>query len=97
MRRQSSIKPLGAALDALAKDLGIEQKLTEYRAITEWADIVGEHIARETTATRISKGVLVVRVRTSTWRNELTLRKKEIIKRVNAALGAEVVKEIRFQ
>jgi predicted nucleic acid-binding Zn ribbon protein len=97
MRRQSSTKSLSAALDGLVRDIGIEQKLTEYRAITEWGEIVGEHIARQTTPTRISKGVLVVRVRTSTWRNELTLRKKEITKKINDALGADVVKEIRFQ
>ncbi len=97
MRKQSSIKPLGLELQRLVQDIGIEKKLNEYRAVTEWETIVGEHIARESSAARISQGVLVVRVRTSTWRNELTLRKKEIIKKINETLGGEIVKEIRFQ
>lgn len=97
MRKQSSIKPLGLEIQRLVQDIGIEKKLNEYRAVTEWEAIVGEHIARESSAVRISQGVLVVRVRTSTWRNELTLRKKEIMQKINDTLGGKIVKEIRFQ
>ncbi len=50
-----------------------------------------------TTATRILQGVLFVHVKTSTWRNELTLRKKEIIDKLNIVIGINVVKDIKFQ
>jgi predicted nucleic acid-binding Zn ribbon protein len=49
-----------------------------------------------TVATRISKGILFVRVKTSAWRNELSMRKEEIIRRINAALGEEIVTDIKF-
>jgi predicted nucleic acid-binding Zn ribbon protein len=98
MRRSTpSAKPLGDALDELVGKLGIKKKLLEYEAVLRWEEIVGEKIARATTATRISRGVLFVSVRTSAWRNELTMRKKEIMLKINSTLGQQVVLDIKFQ
>jgi predicted nucleic acid-binding Zn ribbon protein len=77
--------------------LGIQKKLQEYNAVVFWENVVGERIAQMTTATRILQGVLFVHVKTSTWRNELTLRKKEIIDKLNIVIGIDVVKDIKFQ
>jgi predicted nucleic acid-binding Zn ribbon protein len=84
-------------MDELVKSLGIQKKLQEYEAVLYWEKAVGERIAKMTTATRIMQGVLFVHVKTSTWRNELTLRKKEIIDKLNLIVGLEVVKDIKFQ
>ncbi len=96
-RPTSSPKSLGEALEELVGTLGIKTKLQEYEAVVQWPQIVGERIAQEAAATRIAKGVLFVKVRSGVWRNELTLRKKEIMNRINATLGGEVVKDIKFQ
>jgi predicted nucleic acid-binding Zn ribbon protein len=95
--RKSSSKSLDSALNDVIGSLGIEKKLREYRAVTEWDAVVGSHIAKESTPMKIIKGVLVVRVRRSTWRNELLMRKPEIIQKLNDALGEGTVKDIRFQ
>jgi predicted nucleic acid-binding Zn ribbon protein len=93
---QTSIKPIGSALDELVKGLGIQKKLQEYDAVVYWESVVGERIAQMTTATRILQGVLFVHVKTSTWRNELTFRKKEIIDKLNVVIGIDIVKDIKF-
>ena len=95
--RPSSIKQLGAVMDELMGGLGIKKKIDEYQAVVQWAKIVGDHIAKFSEATRIKQGVLFVRVNVSTWRNELQLRKPEIIRKLNNALGDELVKDIKFQ
>jgi predicted nucleic acid-binding Zn ribbon protein len=77
--------------------LGIQKKLHEYDAVIYWENVVGERIAQMTTATRILQGVLFVHVKSSTWRNELTLRKKEIIGKLNIFIGVDAVKDIKFQ
>lgn len=92
-----SVKPIGSAIEELVEGLGIKNKLQEYNAVVYWENVVGERIAQMTTAARIIKGVLFVNVKTSTWRNELTLRKKEIIDKLNKAIGIETVKDIKFQ
>jgi predicted nucleic acid-binding Zn ribbon protein len=40
--------------------------------------------------------VLSVQVSNSTWRYELTMRKQEMISKLNTLLGEEVVKDVRF-
>jgi predicted nucleic acid-binding Zn ribbon protein len=93
----TSIKTIGSAISELVNGLGIEKKLQEYDAVVYWENAVGERIAQMTTATRILQGVLFVHVKTSTWRNELTLRKKEIIDKLNILIGIDIVKDIKFQ
>ncbi len=92
-----NVQSVGDILQKLVGELGIEQPLREYEAITKWEQCVGTRIAEISEPVKITKGVLIVRVRTSTWRNELTLRKKEIIAKLNNQLGSTIVQDIRFQ
>ncbi len=95
-RPSSPFRDVGSSIRELVNDLGIGRKIAEYEAVLQWESVVGEHIARAAEAVKIVKGVLVVKVRSSTWRNELSLRKKEIIGSLNKALGEDIVKDIRF-
>lgn len=98
MRKHSAshTKPLHDALGDLVRSLGIDRKLREYEAVTRWEEIVGDAIARVSKAAGIEKGVLIVRVNNGPWRNELSLMKESIIRKINAALGEAIVRDIRF-
>lgn len=96
-RSPSTAIPLGSALHELIGGLGIGDKLRQYDAVNRWEEIVGPAIARVAVAERITGGVLFVRVSASTWRNELVLRKKEIVEALNVALGEPIVRDIKFQ
>lgn len=95
-RQHSSVKSLGDALRELIDQLGIKSKIDEYEAVVQWSVIVGEQISKVTTATKIQKGVLIVKVSNGPWRNELLLRKEEIKKKLNTELGQDSVKDIKF-
>jgi predicted nucleic acid-binding Zn ribbon protein len=95
--QQKSIKSIDTALNELVDNLGIKQKLKELDAVVYWDSIVGKQISSMTTATHIIKGILFVSVKTSTWRNELTLRKREIVYKINSYIGNEIVKDIKFR
>jgi len=90
-------QPISGALEQFAKDLGISRPLGQYSVLTSWEEIVGEQIARVTRAERIEDGVLLVRVATAPWRAELSLRRGEILEKVNAVAGKGIVREIRFR
>ena len=96
-RPASRIKSIGEALDELIESLGIQQKLREQIALERWDQAVGVRIAQVAKPTRITKGTLFVSVKSSAWRNELSLRKTEILGKLNEALEEEVVKDIKFQ
>ncbi|OGD86064.1 hypothetical protein A2Z23_01320 [Candidatus Curtissbacteria bacterium RBG_16_39_7] len=47
------------------------------------------------TPKKFSAGVLVIRVPSSVWGQELKLKKEEVLKKLNKNLGGQIVKEIR--
>ena len=94
---KSQPKAVGTAIRDLARHLGLEKNLEDYQVITSWADVVGEQIARVTQAQRMENGVLFVGVSTAPWRAELSMKRVEIMQKINAMLGKNVVKEIRFR
>jgi len=96
-RKAGRATALSDALDDLIANLGIGKKLHEQDVFEVWATVVGERIAKVTSPARIVKGVLLVNVKTGPWRNELAMRKKEIIDRLNESLGENIVRDIKFQ
>lgn len=88
---------VGDALKRLTVSLGIAPKLRELRVLELWSEVVGEQIARVTEAERVEQGTLYVAVRSAPWRAELTMCRLELIERLNAAVGATVITEIRFR
>ncbi len=90
-------KSLGDAIDELIARLGIKKKLHEQDVFVVWDEAVGARIAKVATPSHMLRGVLIVGVKTGVWRNELSMRKQEIVSRINELLGGDVVKDIKFQ
>lgn len=87
---------LGNSLTMLLKKMGIERKVKEYQAFTEWPEIVGEKISKVTKPERIADEVLFVKVKNSAWRNELIFMKTEILKNIDKTVGSGIIKDIKF-
>jgi predicted nucleic acid-binding Zn ribbon protein len=96
-RPASRIKSLGDALDELVESLGIRKKLREQEIYSLWDEAVGERIAQVAKPLRMVRGTLFVSVKTGAWRNELSMRKQEIVGRLNRVLAEEIVRDIKFQ
>ncbi|MFN0157781.1 MAG: DUF721 domain-containing protein [Bacteroidota bacterium] len=88
---------MASVISELTNDFGIDRTLDRYSVVTGWQTLVGEQIARVTTAQRMENGVLYVGVNTAPWRAELTMRRREIIDKINTTLGKKVVHDIRFR
>ncbi len=86
-----------AALNDFTSSLGITKKLREYNVVTSWEELVGEQIAKVAKPQRVENGVLFVSVASAPWRAELTMRRREIVERINAVIGKKVVQDIRFR
>lgn len=95
--RGSTPRLIGSGMTSIIEELGIGLKIRQHEILQAWPGIVGEQIARVTTATALSDGKLFVSVTRSTWRNELIFLKKELIERINAAMNTEIVKDIIFR
>lgn len=85
---------LGSIIQQWLRDNGYEEKFRENSVPDYWVDIVGEAVARQTRVERIDRGTMFISVSSAVWRNELMMRREEIISKVNQRFGAQVVKEI---
>lgn len=77
--------------------MGITRKLREYNIVTSWDDIVGAQIGRVAKPQRIERGVLFVGVSSAPWRAELSMRRREIIQKINDSIGKKIILDIRFR
>ncbi len=73
-------------------------KNTKRQRYTFWKNVVGEKIAEIAVPSYKKNGVLIVKVRDSVWRFELTRRKDELLQSVNVTLPEnKKLKDIIFK
>jgi len=64
---------------------GIEDRVLQAGVLAEWPELVGDRIAGAAVAETVrDDGILVVKVRSAAWAQELQLMTPQIIARVNA-------------
>ena len=89
-------RTLGNLLAKVVQDLHLGRRLAEQRACELWPRVVGKHVSKNTKVCSIDRGKLFVWVRTAVWQNEISLRRAEIIRKLNKAVGEHVVEDILF-
>lgn len=89
--------PLEGMLGEALRRLGLEQGVKARRSLTLWERVAGETIAKATRAGDIRNGTLYVYTRSSAWSQELSMLRETLLERLNAELGDDVVKDLRFQ
>ena len=92
----NQFKSLDSILKKLMRDIGIDQKIEQSRAIIIWPKIVGKRIAEVSKPEKVVNGILFVRVKSAVWRSELVFMKYKILNKLEKELGKNVVNDIRF-
>ncbi|HSJ24504.1 MAG TPA: DUF721 domain-containing protein [Longimicrobiales bacterium] len=87
---------LGDALQEYLRDSGLEERIEEANVVPEWEERVGAAIAAVTVPVRVSRGTLLVAVRTSGWLMELRLMERDILQRINDGRDRGRIQRIRF-
>ncbi len=90
-------KAIRSVVEQVIKELQLSRTLLQYKVLEEWGTLVGDRIAQVTTVERVVDGKLVVKVKSSVWRNELTFMKGEIITRINGRFNEEIITDIIFK
>jgi len=83
-------------LDTYLRKSGLAKGIAQQQALNLWPEVVGSSIARNTKPEKVEHGVLYIKTKSSTWRQELQLRKRDIIEQLNAAVEHSAIKDIRF-
>lgn len=99
--RKSGAQGIAKLLGEGMRGLQIERKILEHTAPLVWAEVVGAQIAGSTQILGVADGVLRVSAKSSSWANELTFYKSDILKRLQLRLAGTpsppyVIKDIHF-
>ena len=78
------------------REQGLETPLLQKRLIEAWPIVAGEAIARCTTNVAIRNQTLIVALRVPALRADLSMRRQELIQRLNEYVGNQVIADIRF-
>ncbi|MBQ0158483.1 MAG: DUF721 domain-containing protein [Bacteroidales bacterium] len=95
MRR---IKPesLGDILPNFLREEGLETPLNEWRLVDAWPKVAGEQAARHTQRIYIYAQTLYVAIASPALKANLQMSRYDLVCRLNAAAGAQVISDIRF-
>ena len=90
MRRTKS-EPIGDLLRQFLRQQGLESPLNEYRLVQGWTHVMGPIVARYTRNLVIRNQTLYVQLSSPVLRQELMMQRRELVERLNAYVGAQVI------
>lgn len=97
-------KPKGEAAEHFSRLVGKvidglcgAERFGEEEIASAWRSAAGERAAASSRPVSFKRASLLVNVANSSWLYELTVNKKEILKRLEAGLKGKKIKEIRFR
>lgn len=85
---------IAEALNLVISDKRISKGLTESTIKHQWAEIMGEVIAKHTTGMYLKGTELFVYFNSSVIKNEFTYNKQKAIDLVNEAIGYDVITDL---
>ena len=94
--RRSKSEQIGDIVRLFMRQEGLETPYNEYRLINSWEEVMGKGIARYTGEKFIKNQVLYIKILSPVIKNELFMSRTNIVRRLNEAIGSQVISDIRF-
>ena len=78
------------------REQGLETQLNQKRLVEAWPEVAGPVIARYTLNTYIYNQTLYVRLSNPALRSDLSMMRQELVRKLNAKVGEQVITDVRF-
>jgi predicted nucleic acid-binding Zn ribbon protein len=96
-RRRKQPQRVGAVLEDVLSDLGLNAAVAAHRVGQHWEEAVGSEIARHCRPVAVRHGVLEAAVDSSVWCQQLQLQRPEILAALRQVLGDDAPEDLRFR
>lgn len=91
-----SVQNLDDVINQLLREEGLETPLLQKRLIDAWETVTGDVVARYTGEKYIRNQTLFVKITNSALRQDLSMMRTQLVKRLNDAVGSMVIAEVRL-
>lgn len=88
-------RPIGELLADFIHGSDLEQPLLERKVVALWPELLGPTIAQMTEEIQVKNGVLLVHIHSAALKAQLFDIRHELVRKLNEAAGAQVLKDIR--
>jgi predicted nucleic acid-binding Zn ribbon protein len=92
--RKSELEAIGSLVPRILGELGLDATARVVRIAERWPEAVGPEIARHCEPVALRGDVLEARVPSSVWRQQLQLRKPEILAALRRVLGDDAPSDL---
>ena len=89
------VLPLGQILQRLLREEGFETPLNQKRLVESWSKVAGPTVARYTSETFIKNQTLFVKILNPALRQDLSMMRIQLVRRLNAEVGSQVITDVR--
>ena len=90
------VKPISEVISKFLREGGLESPLLQKRIITAWDIVVGPTITRYTQEKGIRNQTLFVKISNPALRQDLSMMRSQLVKRLNDYVGSFVISDIRI-
>lgn len=90
-------RPVADSIDRLGRSLGAPASGLLTALFGRWPELVGDQVAAHARPVSLVSGVLVLAVDDPAWRTQLVYLERDLLARLEAALGADAVSRIEVR
>ena len=90
------VKSISDILQQFLRKEGLETPLQQKRLIDAWESITGEMVARYTKEKFIKNQILYVKITNPALRQDLSMMRQQLMRRLNEAVGSSVISDVKI-
>ena len=85
---------LSSVIRKILKNPKLSRRLDDIRIIEIWDEIIGKNLQNYVIDSKVYKGKLYIKLKSSTLRNEFAYQKSDLIRQINQRFGKKVIEDI---
>ncbi len=90
------VKPLSDLLRQFIRNEGLETPLLQKRVVDAWSKVTGMAVAQYTTEKFIKNQVLFVKITNPALRQDLSMMRSQLVRRLNEEAGGAIISDVRI-
>jgi predicted nucleic acid-binding Zn ribbon protein len=95
--RNQKATPVGDLVKSLIQKLDAEKDIDEDDLLKVWERAAGKKASEHSRPVALFRKDLKIKVESSSWIQELTLNKRQILKKLQSHFGRDKIKDLKFK
>tara|TARA_B100001778_G_C18575435_1_gene624716 strand:- start:554 stop:844 length:291 start_codon:yes stop_codon:yes gene_type:complete len=95
--KKNNLNSINKIIKKIVSNPKLSNRLEELDAIEIWYNLIGDNLKKYILDSRVSEGVLYVKVKSAPVKNELFYRKEMLIEKINSELKKQLIQDINIK